>query len=258
MGHKAGEIEKEAHSCFAQCDFQKAGKLFKDAAEAYSLQKEHNQAAICFASSAGAWALEAGERPFYHSALSYEQGACQSELAHDYEYASILLKHAAICHEKDLDFGKFSECFYRSKENFRKYLANSLFSPGRNKHIGGNSPDSSRRDFFHRLGLWLSLTVSCFAWGHGERPARALFCGLSLVILSALIYTQGFLLKDGQIFRPDFFNAFYFSMVSFTTVGYGDITPVGLTKAVVILELFCGIFIVPLFIVALSRKYLRA
>jgi hypothetical protein len=47
-------------------------------------------------------------------------------------------------------------------------------------------------------------------------------------------------------------------MVSFTTVGYGDITPVGLTKAVVILELFCGIFIVPLFIVALSRKYLRA
>jgi hypothetical protein len=45
--------------------------------------------------------------------------------------------------------------------------------------------------------------------------------------------------------------------VTFTTVGYGDIIAVGFNKAVAMLEAFCGIFIMPLFIIGLSRKYLR-
>ena len=45
--------------------------------------------------------------------------------------------------------------------------------------------------------------------------------------------------------------------LTFSTVGYGDITPVGLTRLVAMLEVLSAIFIVPLFIVGLSRKYLR-
>ena len=68
---------------------------------------------------------------------------------------------------------------------------------------------------------------------------------------------QGSLIKGALIFKPNFPQALYFSVITFTTVGYGDITPTGMTKAMAMIEVFCGIFIVPIFIVGLSRKYLR-
>jgi len=64
-------------------------------------------------------------------------------------------------------------------------------------------------------------------------------------------------MKSAALFKPDLFDSLYFSVVTFTTLGYGDITVSGLLRIVVICEAFCGIFIMPLFIVALSRKYLR-
>ena len=108
-----------------------------------------------------------------------------------------------------------------------------------------------------RVFLWLALTFSFLVWGHGERPARTLFCGIALILFSAFFYTFGHLSEASRIFQPNFWQAFYFSVVTFTTVGYGDITPVGLSKLIVVAELFCGMFIMPLFIISLARKYLR-
>lgn len=63
--------------------------------------------------------------------------------------------------------------------------------------------------------------------------------------------------EDGMIFKPDFFQSIYLSIITIATVGYGDITPVGVTRFVAIAEALAGIFIVPVFIVGLSRKFLR-
>ena len=62
---------------------------------------------------------------------------------------------------------------------------------------------------------------------------------------------------NGVAIKPHFFQAIYFSVVTFTTVGYGDITPLGLSKIVVMVEAFSGLFIVPIFITGLFPKYLR-
>jgi hypothetical protein len=94
-------------------------------------------------------------------------------------------------------------------------------------------------------------------WGHGERPARTLFAGILIIVLAAFLHTFGVLTETDRLFSPNFFQAFYFSVVTFTTLGYGDIVPIGFSKLVAIVEAFCGLFIVPLFIVGLSRKYLR-
>jgi hypothetical protein len=101
------------------------------------------------------------------------------------------------------------------------------------------------------------LTFSCFIWGYGERPLRAFSSAIAVVFSASVFYIWTGLFKGGVVFRPDFFEALYFSAITFTTVGYGDLTPAGLSKVVVIIEAFCGIFLTPLFIVALSRKYLR-
>ena len=101
------------------------------------------------------------------------------------------------------------------------------------------------------------MTFSFIIWGHGERPARTFFGGILIIAVSSALYLFGHLFKGGIPYRPDFFDAFYFSVITFTTVGYGDFTPLGLNKAVAAIEAFTGLFIMSLFVIGLTRKYLR-
>ena len=179
-------------------------------------------------------------------------------MAGDLEYASLLYRHSAINFERDMEFFSFSDCFYRSRECLRRFLTRSLVTPKEIHSIGaagvkrGESYGVIRRFFF-----CLSLTVSALIWGHGERPGRTLYSVIFLIFSSAFLYTQGHLVRNMVIFKPDLFQALYFSVITVTTVGYGDITPVGAARLVAMAEVLCGIFIVPVFIVGLSRKFLR-
>jgi hypothetical protein len=250
-------LEEKAHAAVSEEKFQEAFKLFKNAAEIYCAQSKHKQAALCFAAAASCWSKKCGERLFFNSALSYEEAASQSEISGDLEYASLLYKYAAINYERDGEFINFSDCFYRSKECYRKYLTYLFTAPKKIQHIIRTETEEGIRGKLKHIFSWALLTFSCLVWGYGERPARTLFFALAVIFLSAIFYIWGGLLKGSELFRPDFFQAFYFSVVTFTTIGYGDIIPTGLSKAAVIIEAFCGIFIMPIFIVALSRKYLR-
>ena len=53
-----------------------------------------------------------------------------------------------------------------------------------------------------------------------------------------------------------FGNALYFTIITFTTVGYGDIMPLNWMKLVVSLESFLGVFFTASFVVTLSKKFL--
>ena len=61
---------------------------------------------------------------------------------------------------------------------------------------------------------------------------------------------------DIQFLISKFGNALYFTIITFTTVGYGDITPLNWMKMAVGLESFLGIFFTSSFVVALSRRFL--
>jgi hypothetical protein len=51
-------------------------------------------------------------------------------------------------------------------------------------------------------------------------------------------------------------NILYFTIITFTTVGYGDITPLSWMKMIVGVESFLGVFFSSSFVVALSKKFL--
>jgi hypothetical protein len=257
MEDQAKFLEKEAYLSLSQEKFEEAYRLFRIAAQIYKRKKNHKQAALCFASAASCWSKRAGERAFYKSALSYEDAAKQAKDSKDFAYASLLYKHAARSHEKDGEFADYSDCFYSSKECYRKFLTYRIFKPKKIKSISGTGMDRGTKGFFRAFFSWLMFTFSYAVWGHGERPARTLFAGILLIILSAFLHTFGILTKGDVLFTPNFFQAFYFSVVTFTTLGYGDIVPIGFSKLVAIIEAFCGLFIIPLFIIGLSRKYLR-
>ena len=74
------------------------------------------------------------------------------------------------------------------------------------------------------FGVWLLHSFLFLIWGYGEKPYRALLSAF-VVILScaAAYYFSGDLLSDGQPHTPSVADAVYLSVVTFTTLGYGDI-----------------------------------
>lgn len=258
MQNDPGLLEKEAHALLEQEKASEAYILFKRAGDIYRKNREHKEAALCLASAASCWALKSGEKTFYNSSLAYAEAASEAELADDLEYASLLYRQAAINFERDMEFFSFSDSFYRSRECLRKFFTRSLITPQKIHLISSNGTKrGSAHGIIKKLVMCFFLTFSALIWGHGERPDRTFYTALLLIILSSSFYMQGNLAQDGLIFKPDFLKAFYFSVVTFTTVGYGDITPIGLSKLIAMFEAFGGVFIIPVFIIGLSRKYLR-
>ncbi|MFH1621837.1 MAG: ion channel [Candidatus Omnitrophota bacterium] len=250
-------LEKEAYLFLSEEKLEQAFRLFKKAAEIYKSRGNHKQSALCFTSAASCWAKKSGENTFYNAALSYEEAARQAIKAGDFEYASLLYKHAAINHERDGEFINFSYCYYISKECYRKFLTYFLINPRKISPITDGKEKRDIKTVIRRIFLCFTLTFSFIIWGHGERPTRTFITALLVILFSAFIYTFGNFFGYGVEFRPDLLKAFYFSVVTFTTLGYGDITPIGFNKLIAIFEAFSALFIMPLFLVGLTRKYLR-
>lgn len=250
-------LESEAYSFLYQEKFHEAFNLFKKAGDTYKEKGNHKQAAICLAAAASSWSIKSGEKTFYNSAVSYEDAAKEAQKSGDFEYASLLYKYAAVNYERDMEFLNFSECFYCSKESYRKFLTYLLLNPHKIHPIAKSEEEKGILGFARRVLSWIALTFSCVIWGHGERPSRTFLAGTLVILVSAFLYTFGYLLRDGALFRPDFFEALYFSAVTFSTVGYGDITPFSFSKVIAVFDALCGMVVVPLFMVGLSRRYLR-
>jgi tetratricopeptide (TPR) repeat protein len=257
MNKDARAYEEEAYSDFSQQKFEEAFKSYRAAAQIYRSQANHKQAALCFSLAAGCWSRRQGEKPFHHAALAYEEAGREASLCQDWEYASLMYKYAALNYERDGEFTNSAESFYRCRECYRKFLFLRLLFPQKIHSIAKSQEPAGIKGLVHRVFSYLTLTFSYLVWGHGERPARTFYAGIFIILFSALFYIQGGLFKEGLVFKPHFFEALYFSVVTFTTVGFGDITAVGISRLLVMLEAMSGIFIMPLFVIALSRKYLR-
>ena len=165
---EAEAIEKVAHRLLEEHKHHEAAELFYRAANAYRKYGKHHPAAMCLASAASCWALKSGETTFYYAARDYEKAAKEAEKSGNWEYTALLYKHAAVCHEKDKEYLRFSECYFQSKECYRRFLWSSIFHPQKLK--------DPKEWFSGRLGRrciqWLVLLFSSLLWGHGERPQR--------------------------------------------------------------------------------------
>ncbi len=109
-----------------------------------------------------------------------------------------------------------------------------------------------------RIGF-IPFLVMGLLCGWGERPLRATVSALSIITLYAAIF---FTFKAiTPTFPPDytpvFPDYFYYSITTFTTVGYGDFLPKQdiVYKLLAGSEAFIGIFMMGIFVFSLGRRY---
>lgn len=108
--------------------------------------------------------------------------------------------------------------------------------------------------------------------GYGERPTYALITSIEVVLFFTITYmftglnVEGYSINYKILFISglpieslisDFMKSLYFSIVTFTTVGYGDITPVGYSVLLSGLEMFLGVTMVGVWTATLARKITR-
>ncbi len=95
-------------------------------------------------------------------------------------------------------------------------------------------------------------------WGYGEKPGRTLICNFFLISISAVVYwASGLIQVNGTQRAIEFGEALYFSVITFTTVGYGDFLPLGWVREISAIEALSGVVMMPLFLIGLTRRYLR-
>jgi len=105
---------------------------------------------------------------------------------------------------------------------------------------------------------WLINILNYITWGYGERPLRTFFLACYIIIGTAFCYAaSGQILVEGTVRDVSFFEALYLSIITYSTVGFGDYLPAGWTRILAAHEALAGIFLTPLFLIALTRRYLR-
>ncbi|HLC16926.1 MAG TPA: pentapeptide repeat-containing protein [Thermodesulfovibrionia bacterium] len=123
--------------------------------------------------------------------------------------------------------------------NLAVLLRDLALTQQRIKHLEKSNPLLAA---FLRITSEYSLSISrFFMW----------VMGILLFFTAAYAFIPGTITKTGLV------NAFYFSVVTFTTLGYGDITPASLLgQILVIIEVCLGYIMGGLFVTILARRLL--
>lgn len=124
---------------------------------------------------------------------------------------------------------------------------------------------------FRRFSKPLFSRQRFFSWffdrlcGYGEKPRRLIAFSLFFITLCAIGYffigvhdghTVAVFNASHSIWEnlTQFGECLYFSVVTFTTLGYGDITPAGFGRLIAAVEAFTGSFTIALYVVVFVRR----
>lgn len=202
---------------------------------------------------------------------------CQCDFAGVYSRSKAVPLYERVCFKRkrfgdDESFWRFmkqasqeagyyqqaGECFYRERcghfwQKFRGSNFENLTQP-------------------QKLMRWLKgtrllpeLIFGRWLFGYGERPIRVLIASVIVIFVCGLFYSSDWarlsVSYDVQKGDIEFFEGLYYSTITFSTLGLGDIHPTGgqdwLTRLVTMIESLSGLCLISLFIVSLSKRFSR-
>lgn len=179
-----------------------------------------------------------------------------------------------IPEERERIFGKaqkvyrnLKQCAYLQSDYqwIRKFSINEgrmISSSLRKRLMSKDGADQKSTLIFHWIGRWIFGIIS----DYGESPLKVLWTSIFIIVTSAIIYGIGGLEdSNGAIYQMTrslaehdwiaFLKICYFSTITFTTVGYGDIQPYGTSSYIcTMIESFLGIFTMGFFVFCVGKR----
>ncbi len=156
-----------------------------------------------------------------------------------------------------------SQAFYRRQEMNRKQYAVEAKEALAQSQSEGNGQLKQLK----AVRKWMFATISRFGFKYGESFGRIISVSFLIILAFSLVYPVGGWIKprDGdRIFYSHiindpmlFFDTFYFSTLTFTTLGMGDYEPVGLGQLLTTLNTALGAIMIALVVFVLGRRATR-
>lgn len=91
---------------------------------------------------------------------------------------------------------------------------------------------------------YFTKSLSYHYWEYGRQPHKIIYYSLAIIISFGFIYwlnSDLIALNSSSIKEFGFGDSFYFSTITFTTLGYGDLSPLGWLKILSSFEAFFGV-----------------
>lgn len=106
---------------------------------------------------------------------------------------------------------------------------------------------------------WLNFIFGDLLCKYGTSFIRVLIASALIMIVCAVLYTTNasLLFHNEPLETHSFWNSLYFSIVTFTTLGYGDYHAIDTMRFVAALESFIGAALMALFTVIVARNIIR-
>ena len=137
-------------------------------------------------------------------------------------------------------FSDAGELTYREKSYDRHALFIAAFrKPAKNPAVR-----------LRHLYDWVSSVFLNVIWGYGEKPGRLL-----LTIIMAILFFGTLQYWLNGIPGKTFWENVYFSGITFLTIGYGDLSPIGsIPRFLAVVEGAAGISVLGLLIASATKK----
>ena len=91
---------------------------------------------------------------------------------------------------------------------------------------------------------FLAKSLSYYYWEYGRKPYRIVLLSLTIIIFFSFIYwlnSDLISINAGQIKNFTLLDSIYFSTTTFTTLGYGDMSPLSWLRILTSIEAFSGV-----------------
>jgi hypothetical protein len=106
----------------------------------------------------------------------------------------------------------------------------------------------------------LLMTINKEYWGYGQKPFQLIKISVLVILLLGLFYSffpQNFSTSHAdtnECYFTTLFNSMYFSVVTFTTLGYGDLSPIGFLRFFAALEALFGAITLGFLVAGLTKN----
>jgi len=165
-----------------------------------------------------------------------------------------------VIQEKNNDYAKAKEVYRNLKNYFRQ---EGMYNISGEYYYRERLMETKYNWKEKKYPQWISNIFLKLITGYGERPLNILIWWIGIIFGCALIYYFFSGIYNGiayniTLYSPNFLETLYFSIVTFTTLGFGDLAPKpGFFQLFASFEALLGAIFMAMFIFVFARKMIR-